>query len=102
MKAVIGLLTALGFGALAFVAAAQSISTGEQLARQWCASCHVLPNQQLAQTVPQEPPSFRDIARSKTRKQIFAFLLSPHGGMPPLSLSRAEVDELIAYIESSR
>jgi len=102
VKASVAFLIALGAGVVGAAATAQPISSGEQLARQWCASCHLLPDQQVTHSVPQGPPSFRDIARTKTGKQIYTFLLSPHGAMPPLSLSRTEIDELIAYIESSR
>ena len=34
--------------------------------------------------------------------QLRTFLAKPHGAMPDLALSRAEIDDLIAYIESLR
>jgi len=79
---------------------AADIAHGAQLARQWCVSCHLLPEQQ-GQTALQGPPSFRDIARSgKTPDELRVFLMNPHGAMPPLTLSRAEIDDLVAYIET--
>ena len=34
--------------------------------------------------------------------QLRAFLSHPHGAMPNLSLTRAEIDNLISYIETLR
>ena len=75
---------------------------GAQIARQWCANCHVIGNNPSG-GVPQGPPSFRAIARSSmTADQLRAFLWHPHGAMPDLSLARAEIDDLIGYIETLR
>jgi len=76
-------------------------TNGAALAKQWCASCHVLPGTPNQRAV-QGPPSFRDIAIDKPPDQLRLFLMRPHGSMPPLSLSRAEIDDLIAYIETLR
>ena len=76
--------------------------SGAQLARQWCANCHVIGNNS-AGPVPQGPPSFQMIAHSGlTVDQLRAFLSHPHGAMPDLSLTRTEIDELIAYINTFR
>jgi cytochrome c len=75
---------------------------GAQLARQWCANCHAIGNNS-AGPVPQGPPSFQMIARSgMTADQLRAFLSHPHGAMPDLSLTRAEIADLIAYINTLR
>ena len=51
-------------------------------------------------TVQQGPPSFRSLAQGGlTGDQLRTFLSHAHGAMPDLSLSRAEIDDLIAYIE---
>jgi cytochrome c len=77
-------------------------SKGGQLARQWCASCHVI-GDSPAGAVQQGPPSFRTVARSgMSADQLRAFLSHPHGAMPDLSLTRAEIDDLIGYIETIR
>jgi cytochrome c len=34
--------------------------------------------------------------------QLRAFLSNPHGAMPDLALTRAEIDDLIGYIETLR
>lgn len=75
---------------------------GAHLARQWCANCHVIGNNS-AGPVPQGPPSFQMIVHSgMTADQLRAFLSHPHGAMPDLSLTRAEIDDLIAYINTLR
>ena len=74
---------------------------GAQLARQWCANCHVVGSKQEG-AVPQGPPTFSVIAHSMTADQLHAFLSHPHGAMPDLALTRAEIDDLIGYIETLR
>lgn len=81
-------------------AAYADAAAGERLARQWCANCHVLDRTGPATTIPQGPPSFSIIAGHLDPGQIRAFLTKPHGAMPDLSLTRAEIDDLIAYIGS--
>jgi len=75
---------------------------GGQLARQWCASCHVI-GENSSGAVPQGPPSFQMVARSgMTTDQLRAFLSHPHGAMPDLALTRSEIDDLIGYIGTLR
>ncbi len=75
---------------------------GGQLARQWCAGCHVIGGDP-AGAVPQGPPSFKSVARSgMTADQLRTFLSHPHGAMPDLALTRAEIADLLAYIETLR
>jgi len=71
---------------------------GAQIAQVWCANCHVIGGNP-AGPVPQGPPSFQTVARSgMTADQLRAFLSHPHGAMPDLALTRAEIDDLISYI----
>ena len=74
---------------------------GGQLARQWCASCHVTSGNP-AGNVQQGPPSFHTIAAARTADRLRAFLSHPHGAMPDLSLTRQEIDDLVGYIEMLR
>jgi cytochrome c len=78
------------------------VQKGAQIARQWCANCHVIDGTSAA-AVPQGPPTFPTIARSgMTNDQLRAFLSHPHGAMPDLALTRAEIDDLIGYIGTLR
>ena len=74
---------------------------GSQLARQWCANSHAT-GSNSAGNFQQGPPSFPTIARTRTPEQLRAFLSHPHGAMPDLSLTRAEIDDLNGYIETLR
>jgi len=102
VRIVATLAVSTGFAAVAGSAFADDVAHGAQLAQQWCMGCHVLPDHPK-QTALQGPPSFRGIAHSgKTSDQLRVFLLKPHGAMPPLTLSRPEIDDLIGYIETLR
>jgi len=75
---------------------------GEQLARKWCVSCHVI-GDMPAGSVQQGPPSFRAVAQlGMTSDQLRGFLSDPHPPMPDLALTRSEIDDLIAYIATVR
>jgi cytochrome c len=77
-------------------------SAGAQIAQRWCVNCHVISSAQTG-AVPQGPPSFPTIAQSgMSADQLRAFLSHPHGAMPDLALTRTEIDDLIAYIQSLR
>ena len=92
------------FVALAPVCSARAdpAADGARLAQRWCATCHVVAANQTG-SVPQGPPSFPTIAKSGlSADQLRAFLSHPHGAMPDLSLTRTEIDSLIAYIHSLR
>ena len=92
------LLALLPVTCLAAHSAHADASKGAQIARQWCANCHVIGGN-TAGPVPQGPPSFQMVAHSgMTADQLRAFLSHPHGAMPNLSLTRAEIDDLIGYI----
>jgi cytochrome c len=78
------------------------VQKGAQIARQWCANCHVIDGKS-ADAVPQGPPTFPTVAHSgMTDDQLRAFLSHPHGAMPDLALTRAEIDDLIGYIGTLR
>jgi len=75
---------------------------GAMLAGRWCAACHVVGPGRV-ESVPQGPPTFPQVARSgSTTGQLRGFLSHPHGAMPDLSLTRAEIDDLVDYIATLR
>src|ERR1051326_7250686 len=87
------------------------VANGERLARQWCATCHVIESSGPSATLPQGPPSFRVAAGLFAPRgaaghldpgERRAFLTHPHGQMPDLALTRSEIDDLIGYIEALR
>ena len=80
-------------------ALAADVENGLKLSKQWCAACHVVTSDQKSGSV--DVPTFADVARRKTEKKpLAAFLAEPHGKMPNMSLSRSEIDDIVAYIRS--
>ena len=80
-------------------ALAADVENGLKLSKQWCAACHVVASDQKSASV--DVPTFADVARRKTEKKpLAAFLAEPHGKMPNMSLSRSEIDDIVAYIRS--
>jgi mono/diheme cytochrome c family protein len=75
---------------------------GSDLAKRWCATCHVVDSDQKRAST--DAPPFATIARKAdfTREKIAFFLLDPHPKMPNFPLSRSEAADLAAYIGSLR
>ncbi len=73
---------------------------GAGLARDWCANCHVVgmePGGHGTDAVP----SFVSVARdpAKGPDYVRRVLSGPHPPMPPMPLSNAAVDDLVAYFK---
>ena len=79
--------------------AAGDTAAGKDLATQWCASCHLIGD---SGTASDGARPFAALAKDPkmSSDRLSAFLTEPHGGMPGLSLSRQEIDDLVAFIES--
>jgi mono/diheme cytochrome c family protein len=76
-------------------------TAGRDLSIAWCAECHLVAREQP--NVPSDAvPSFFAVAdrASTTEMSLRAFLMTPHGEMPNVMLSREEIDEIVAYILS--
>jgi mono/diheme cytochrome c family protein len=72
---------------------------GKDIAKRWCANCHVVESGQ-ANAIDHAPP-FSQIATPDFDQTKLAFLLlRPHPNMPSFSLDRAEVSDLADYIRS--
>jgi mono/diheme cytochrome c family protein len=95
-------LLALAAGLGGSPALAADPGHGADLAKRWCANCHVVtPNQARASA---DVASFAAIARKPdfTPEKLAFFLLDPHPKMPDFPLSRQEAIDLAAYIGSLR
>lgn len=100
------LLAACAAGLLAAPASAQQqpdARAGERLARQWCASCHLVASDERARA-PDTAPPFASIAArpSATPGALRTIIQMPYPRMPQIALSRDEVEHIIAYILSLR
>ena len=87
-------------GLLAPGAARADAADGERLARQWCVNCHVIDGSGPATASRRARRAFASSPATSIPGRCAAFLTHPHGAMPNLALTRAEIDDLIAYIES--
>jgi mono/diheme cytochrome c family protein len=86
-------------GASTAALAAGNAKSGQVLAERWCTGCHVVDHQtQGADTAP----SFQSIAARNAQhpEHLRGFLVSPHPPMSGFSLSRQQIDDIVAYISS--
>ena len=67
-----------------------------------CARCHVVADG-VGKGTDGAPP-FKSMPNElkRTEPQLRAFLARPHGAMPDFSLTRQEIADVVAYIESLR
>jgi len=91
---VFALLAALPNG----LAAPADPVNGERLAKQWCASCHIVSADQARGA--DNVPAFATIAKMPgfSAQNVGQFLLNPHPKMPDMQLTRDEARDLGAYI----
>jgi mono/diheme cytochrome c family protein len=75
---------------------------GADLAKRWCASCHLVDRTQKQASA--DVASFAEIAQKNdfTPEKVAFFLLDPHPKMPNFPLSRLEAADIAAYIGSLR
>lgn len=81
---------------------AADAEAGKRLTERWCISCHSPGT--TSRTSDTAAPSFTAVVnrRKRTAGQIRVWLSDPHPPMPKLSLSRAEIDDVVAYLEGLR
>ncbi len=86
---------------LAPAASAFDAKTGETLATRWCSKCHLVGP---GGTASDAAPTFEDIANdpARTRDRLRTWMADPHPPMPDLSLSRDEIEAILAYIDTLR
>lgn len=68
---------------------------GQALARRWCGACHLV----ALRVTTIDPPTFTAIANdaTKTPDHLRTFFVSPHKDMPPIQLTAAQIEDVIAY-----
>ena len=78
-----------------------SAERGKDLAERWCKSCHLVePGQADAPT--DMPPPFAALAKDlPTREAEYrGFLQAPHAPMIEIALSRANIEDIVAYLHA--
>ncbi|SME88022.1 Cytochrome c, mono- and diheme variants [Tistlia consotensis] len=80
---------------------AGSARQGAEVAGRWCTACHATG---VGAKAADAAPSFEEIARDRSPDYIRGFLANPHSrqAMPRFELSRQDIEDLVAYIESLR
>ena len=78
-------------------AASGNADAGRQLVMRSCSSCHAT---EAATTATDNAPPFAQIAKTNKERPawIRGWLMSPHPPMPSISLSRQQIDDVIAYL----
>lgn len=72
---------------------------GRELARTWCTSCHVVDIEgQGTDAGPALPALLGD--RQRTEDELRGWLAAPHPPMPDLALTRQEIENIVAYLQS--
>jgi cytochrome c len=70
---------------------------GRRAAERWCTSCHAVSR---AAAASDAAPAFSALARERSPEQLRLWLSEPHPPMPNLSLTRGEVEDIVAYLQS--
>lgn len=93
------LATVLCLSSVSPAMAAGNAQAGHELAQRWCTSCHIIDPSGRG---PDTGPPFPTVAqRSKDdRSWVRAWLADPHPPMPNFNLSRQQIDDLMAYLDS--
>ena len=94
----LGIVAALVAGLGTGTAAAQDAGRGLELAETWCVQCHVVAPDGQGTDVG---PAFAAVA-GRDAGVLRAWIIVPHSGMPRLDLSDAQIDDLLAYIQTLR
>jgi mono/diheme cytochrome c family protein len=83
-------------------AAAGDAMAGKVIAEGWCAACHIVTAEQTSSL--KGAPSFPEIAnRAEGRYDVLeGFIADPHPPMLNFHLSREQIRDLLAYIDSLR
>jgi mono/diheme cytochrome c family protein len=79
--------------------AAGDPETGKALATAWCSGCHAV---ETAGTDAAPPLSAIANRPGSSPDYLFGWLSDPHPPMPQLSLTRQEIADLIAYLQTLR
>jgi cytochrome c len=72
---------------------------GRELARTWCTSCHVVDVEgEGTDAGPALPALLGDGQR--TEDELRGWLAAPHPPMPDFALTRQEIENIVAYLQS--
>ncbi len=80
-----------------------SAQQGASLADRFCSNCHLV-DDKARNPVPVGIPTFLGIANKpgQTGTHIIGVLMAPHSPMPNINLTREEIGDIIAYLQTFR
>lgn len=89
----------LALGACDSGEAASHSENGRRLAKAWCSGCHSVESTDQASDAA---PTFASIAKSggEDGAWLRAWLSAPHPAMPDMTLTREEIDDIVAYLSA--
>jgi mono/diheme cytochrome c family protein len=95
----IGVLVALLAVPVSPASATGNSESGRLLAQHWCSGCHALPSAHAASDVA---PTFEKVARDHKGDPswVRAWLMSPHPPMEGINLTRQQIEDVTAYLQS--
>jgi mono/diheme cytochrome c family protein len=79
--------------------AAGDPESGRLLTQRWCSGCHAVPS---ARSASDAAPSFASVAKAHKDDPswVRVWLMAPHPPMEGINLSRQQIDDVIAYLQS--
>ena len=91
----------LALGAAGGTAWAGDPAEGRRIAERWCSSCHVAGNRSGGTDAV---PTLESIANDRRRSPewVRQWLNDPHPPMPNLPLTRAQIEDVVAYLQTLR
>jgi cytochrome c len=98
-SALLGLAAVLCSSTISPATAAGDAQAGRDLAQSWCSSCHIVDQSGRG---PDTAPPFPAVAQRsrEDRGWLRAWLAAPHPPMPNFNLSRQQIDDVVAYLDS--
>ena len=89
----------LALGAAGGTVWAGDPAEGRMIAERWCSSCHVAGNRSGGTDAV---PTLESISNDPRRSPgwVRQWLNAPHPPMPNLPLTRAQIEDVVAYLES--
>lgn len=98
----LGTVLLLGTAGAAQAQQDERIARGAALAERWCSQCHVGPVAGGRAHGTDAAPPLATVAATRDAPWLRSFLSKPHGKMPEISLSEAEIADVVAYLEGMR
>ena len=94
----VGIAISIGCAPIA-LAAAGNAEAGRQFVMRSCSSCHAT---EAAKTATDNAPPFSVVAMTNKDNPawIRGWLMAPHPPMPNISLSRQQIDDIVAYLST--